>query len=123
MKDIKDMNYKEFSTTYKKTLYRYPGMECVLNENYEYEFTNTQYEKKDGSNKWVKIEETHEIINGQQYMNIIDGIDFFRNLGGREIVAKGYTSVGYIPVELKSINPDVTVKVVRTFKPVNKVNA
>lgn len=120
MKDIKDMNYKEFSTEYKKTLRRYPSMECTFNTNTEYEFTQVRYEKKAGSNKWVEVERTNEVITGQHYMNIIDAIDFFRNLGGRETVSMGYTSVGYIPVELKSINPDVTVKVVRTFKPVDK---
>ena len=120
MKDIKDMTYREFSTEYKKTLHRYPGMVCTFNPDIEYEFTQVQYEKKDGSNKWIEVEMTNEVITGQHYMNIIDAIDFFRNLGGRETVSMGHTSVGYIPIELKSINPDVTVKVVRTFKPTNK---
>lgn len=120
MKDIKDMNYKEFSTAYKKTLHRYPGMECTFNADTKYELTQVQYEKIDGSNKWIEVDRKSKIITGQHYMNIIDAIDFFRNLGGRETVSMGYTYVGYIPVELKSINPDITVKVVRTFNPVEK---
>lgn len=120
MKDIKDMNHKEFSTTYKKTLRRYPDMECTFNTDIKYEFTQVQYEKIDGSNRWIEVDRKNKVITGQHYMNIIDAIDFFRNLGGRETVSMGYTSVGYIPVKLKSINPDITVKIVRTFNPVDK---
>ena len=72
-----------------------------------------RYNKK--GNKWVLIEATEKDINKEYYLNIINSVKFFRNLGGIERLTKGYTYVGYVPVELNSISPDKMEKVVRSF--------
>ena len=41
-----------------------------------------------------------------------------RSLGGFERVIKGYNCEGYVPVELISISPDRSTKIVRHFTPV-----
>jgi hypothetical protein len=113
-----DMPYIEFTKKFYRTLKRYPGMECAYNPHYAYEVTTTKYYKV--GNKWhEKTEEkTVETVPGNYYINMIDAIPFFRNLGGSERVQMGYTLAGYIPVQLNSISPDGTEKIVRKFKPV-----
>lgn len=113
-----DMPYIEFCKKFHRTLKRYPGMECTYNPHYAYEVTTTKYYKI--GNKWhEKAEEkTVETVPGNYYMNMIDAIPFFRNLGGSERVQMGYTLAGYIPTQLSSISPDGKEKVLRKFKPV-----
>jgi hypothetical protein len=113
-----DMPYIEFVKKFHRTLKRYPGMECAYNPHYAYEVTTTKYYNV--GNKWhEKTEEkTVETVPGNYYMNMIDAIPFFRNLGGSERVQMGYTLAGYIPTQLSSISPDGTEKIVRRFKPV-----
>ena len=113
-----DMPYIEFCKKFHRTLKRYPGMECAYNPHYAYEVTTTKYYKV-GSKWHEKAEEkTVETVPGNYYMNMIDAIPFFRNLGGSERVQMGYTLAGYIPTQLSSISPDGKEKVLRKFKPV-----
>ena len=118
MKNIGEMNYTEFVKAYHRTLKKYPGMECCYNPHYSYEVRTTKYYKI--GTKWHESNEaqTVEIVPGQYYMNMIDAMPFFRNLGGREHVQMGYTLAGFIPVQLDSISPDGTEKIVRKFRPV-----
>lgn len=113
-----DLPYTEFRKKFHHTLKRYPGIECTYNPHYAYEVTTTKYYKIGG--KWhEKTEEkTVETVPGNYYMNMIDAIPFFRNLGGSERVQMGYTLAGYIPTQLSSISPDGKEKVIRKFKPV-----
>ena len=116
--EYSDMPYIEFCKKFHRTLKRYPGMECTYNPHYAYEVTTTKYYKI-GSKWHEKTEEkTVETVPGNYYMNIIDAIPFFRNLGGSERVQMGYTLAGYIPTYLSSISPDGKEKVLRKFKPV-----
>lgn len=113
-----DMPYIEFRKKFHRTLKRYPGMECTYNPYYAYEVTTTKYYKV-GSKWHEKTEErTVETVPGNYYMNMIDAIPFFRNLGGSERVQMGYTLAGYIPTQLSSISPDGKEKILRKFKPV-----
>lgn len=113
-----DIPYIEFRKKFRRTLKRYPGMECTYNPHYAYEVTTTKYYKV--GNKWhEKTEEkTVETVPGNYYMNLIDAIPFFRNLGGSERVQMGYTLAGYIPTQLSSISPYGKEKIVRKFKPI-----
>lgn len=113
-----DMPYIEFCKKFHRTLKRYPGMECTYNPHYAYEVTTTKYYKI--GSKWHEKtdEKTVETVPGNYYMNMIDAIPFFRNLGGSERVQMGYTLAGYIPTQLSSISPDGKEKVLRKFKPV-----
>lgn len=113
-----DMPYIEFRKKFHRTLKRYPGMECTYNPHYAYEVITTKYYKI-GSKWHEKTEEkTVETVPGNYYMNMIDAIPFFRNLGGSERVQMGYTLAGYIPTQLSSISPDGKEKILRKFKPV-----
>lgn len=113
-----DMPYIEFRKKFHRTLKRYPGMECTYNPHYAYEVTTTKYYKV--GSKWHEKTEkkTVETVPGNYYMNMIDAIPFFRNLGGSERVQMGYTLAGYIPTQLSTISPDGKEKIVRKFKPV-----
>lgn len=113
-----DMPYIEFRKKFHSTLKRYPGMECAYNPHYAYRVETTKYYKV-GSKWHEKTEEkTVETVPGNYYMNMIDAIPFFCNLGGSERVQMGYTLAGYIPTQLSSISPDGKEKIVRKFKPV-----
>ena len=117
--EYSNMPYIEFRKKFHRTLKRYPGMECAYNSHYAYEVTTTKYYKI-GSKWHEKTEErTVETVPGNYYMNMIDAIPFFRNLGGSERVQMGYTLAGYIPTQLSSISPDGKEKVLRKFKPVH----
>ena len=113
-----DMPYIEFRKKFHRTLKTYPGMECTYNPHYTYEVTTTKYYKV--GSKWHEKtdEKTVETVPGHYYMNMIDAIPFFRNLGGSERVQMGYTLAGYIPTQLSSISPDGKEKILRKFKPV-----
>ena len=65
---------------------------------------------------WKLAEVTEENINKEYYLNIVNSVKFFRNLGGYERASKPYTNAGYIVTRLTSISPDKTTKIVRTVK-------
>lgn len=50
-----------------------------------------------------------------QYKNCVNAKQFFKNLGGKESHAKGYTSYGYVVTEIKSTSPDLQNQTVRKF--------
>ena len=65
---------------------------------------------------WKLSESKEENINKEYYLNIVNSVKFFRNLGGYERASKSYTTAGYIVTSLISISPDKTTKIVRTIK-------
>ena len=65
---------------------------------------------------WRLAEVTEENISKGNYLNFINSCKFFRNLGGYERLTKGYTYVGYVPIELNSISPDKQEKIIRSFE-------
>ena len=65
---------------------------------------------------WKLAEVTEENINKEYYLNIVNSVKFFRNLGGFERLTSGYTYAGYIPIELNSISPDKQEKIIRSFE-------
>lgn len=54
-------------------------------------------------------------ITAQNYYNYCDSIPFFKCLGGSETCDFGYTYCGFVPVEIRSIAPDRSKKIVRRF--------
>ena len=68
------------------------------------------------SKQWKLSEVVEENISKEYYLNIVNSVKFFRNLGGIERLIKGYTYVGYVPVELNSISPDKQEKIIRSFE-------
>ena len=55
------------------------------------------------------------VLQAENYANIFNSIEFFKNLGGYEKVTKTYTINGYIPTMLTSISPDKQTKIIRKF--------
>ena len=75
-------------------------------------------EGKTWSKTPVEVERVE--VTEEYYENIFDpkSVKFMRSLGGFERVIKGYNCEGYVPVELISISPDRSSKIVRRFTPV-----
>lgn len=109
------MTYIEFNETYSWISKKYPYTSsfCSKMDECVGTVTITQYEKR--GSRWVKTNENTEEITGRYYCNCVDGVPFFRNIGGYERVSMGYTYMGYIPVEIISISPNKTKRIVRKF--------
>lgn len=71
--------------------------------------------KKTGKN-WIIVGDETSQIDLKTVNNYETSLGFFRRLGGYERLECGYTCIGYLPVQLTSINPDKTIKIVRNFK-------
>ena len=80
------------------------------------ELTRIEYVLKEGT-ETVYIETEREVyqIPEHHYNNIVDGMRFFRRLGGTETATRSYTSRGFKVVKLVSKSPDRQTKIVRTF--------
>ena len=65
---------------------------------------------------WRLSESKEENVTKEYYLNIINSVKFFRNLGAFERLQSGYPYAGYIPVHLTSIRPDKQEKIIRSFE-------
>lgn len=61
------------------------------------------------------IEEINKVIEFKEYYNIIAGTNFFKSVGGKESITKGYTVAGYLPIRLLSTSPNGKTKIERIF--------
>lgn len=109
------MNYQEFKKTYKWTLKNYPGADSMCNYSELIRLETVKYERPRRGSRWIETERRIELVNNEFYMNSVDAVPFFRNLGGFERVELNYTRAGYLPTFINSINPDSTKKVTRRF--------
>lgn len=107
-----DKSYKELKETYSWSFKNYPDVSSVIGyKNIGFEQTNYT---KQGS-KWVEGEKESNNVDWEFYLNTIDAVPFFKNMGGKEKLDVKYTKVGKVPFQVTSINPDGTEKIVRTF--------
>ena len=109
-----NLTYKEYKNKYSYATKKYPDT-CSLpfnTENFIGSMTKTKQIKK--KNKWVDTEQYTKSITTEIYMNIIDAIPFFRNMGS-ETVYEGYTIMGYIPYKIISTSPDKKERYVYDF--------
>ena len=86
--------------------------------NTRIELTEVRMEKNPNTKTTFDVvDESNRVITEQNYKNIVsdDTIKFFRRLGGRESVTRGYTRVGYLVVRLVSTSPDRQSKTIREF--------
>ena len=105
-------SFKELKETYSWSFKNYPDVSSVIGyHNIGYE--QTTYTKK--GSKWVEGEKESNNVDWEFYLNTIDAVPFFKNMGGKEKVDVKYTKVGKVPFQVTSINPDGTEKIVRTF--------
>lgn len=106
------MNYKEFKETYKRTLKKYPGTSFTFGvENIGLKIVR---QIKNGS-RWNTTEQKEKTVDYEFYMNTVDAIPFFKNLGGSERVSQSYTKIAYLPVEITSTSPDRSKRTIYTF--------
>lgn len=112
-KGVLIMSYQEFRKTYARVLKRF-SYEITNIFNKENLSMKTERFVKSGS-RWVLVESTEKAVPFEFYFNVLDSIDFMRNLGGYEKTEKAYTTQGYIPVRQISISPDRTKKTVFSF--------
>ena len=112
------MKYTEFKNTYKWTVKEYPDTTQLFEDDLSKAVGScvTIRLEKSGC-KWVEIEKEVKQMTIENYFNIVDAVPFFRRLsGGRgEKVVKAYTKYGLIPVEISSLSPNRTEKVIRKF--------
>lgn len=80
------------------------------------EISLNQIEYAKNGNRWSIVSDESSQIDLKTVTNYENSLGFFRRLGGYERLERGYTCAGYKPVQLTSINPDKTIKIVRTFK-------
>jgi hypothetical protein len=87
-------------------------------ENYTITLTTIRYKKTESGKSWRSkpTSEETEIIKFENYFNYLSSVQFFKNMGGYERVEKGYTIAGHIPVQITSISPDKTEKIIYKFK-------
>lgn len=81
--------------------------------------TETRYIKNPNTKTTYIVEsvETSEVTERQHNLTTNDDtVKWFRRLGGKETVQKGYTCAGYVVVKLTSTSPDKETKVVREYK-------
>ncbi len=83
-----------------------------------------EYTRTTSGKSWKAKPDKNEIrqITAQHYFNYCDSIPFFKRLGGSETCEFGYTYAGYIPVEIRSIAPDHSKKIVRQFYIVESID-
>ena len=83
-------------------------------KGYKIKDVKEEYIKK--GSKWVLKNSIEKNITNDNYNNVFNSIQFFKNLGGSEKVYKNYTYAGYIPTKLVSISPDKQTKIIRNYE-------
>lgn len=104
------MTYADFRNTWVAK--RYPETVNVLT-NGNIRCVTINYEKR--GSRWYESSREEKAVDGTYYINTVDAVPFFRNLGGKETVRMSYTTAGYIPVFISSISPNATMKTTREF--------
>jgi len=112
------MTYQELINRpdYKFIKRNYPGAVSAFtsSDNANILMIQENYIKR--GNNWILENWQHEYITYEFYINTIGAIPFFRNWGGYERVSTGYTSRGYMPIQINSISPDRMTKTIRKFE-------
>ena len=92
----------------------------LLDNTFIYTLVTEKFERTDSGKSWRSkpFEIERKKITQENYHNYTsdDTQRFFRRLGGSETAERCYTKRGYIVTRLTSINPDRTLKIVRTFE-------
>lgn len=105
-------SYDELKKTYSWSFKNYPDVSSVI-DYHNIGFEQTNYTKQ--GSKWVEAKKESDNVDWEFYLNTIDAVPTFKNMGGKEKLDVKYTAVGKVPFQVTSINPDGTEKIVRTF--------
>ena len=110
------MNYQEWKKTYTYAVKHWPDVSSMFGneERINIVIHNTKQEKR--GSRWITTEEYPENARLENYMNIIESVPFFRNIGGKERVSVNYTRWGKMPTDIISTSPDGSLRHIREFK-------
>lgn len=115
-------SYSEFKSTYSWAVKKYPEVtnlfdDGVLEDGFSkrYRITLTKENYTKNGSRWTKENSNTGDCSVIEYMNALDAVPFFKNLGGSERVSTAYTFAGVLPVEITSISPDKEQKTVRKY--------
>ena len=109
---------EDMFSTYRKLFKKYPALSRMVSTGGEsyYTITETKTEfELDDNGKFVQISTITKDIPIEYYLNVIDGVQFFRGLGGKETVTTGYVYGMTVPVRITSVSPDMSKKVIRSY--------
>ena len=107
------MSYAEFKKNYPYSNKHY-FVDYIFSFSGMIKEERTYYTRNTDKGRWKETEKETETINTEYYMNCIEATPFFKRLG-TEKVYKGYSIAGYIPLEIVSISPTKTEKIIRKF--------
>lgn len=113
MKLNEKMSYSEFKKNYPYSNKHY-NIDPIFSFSGIITEEKTHYTRNTDKGRWKETEKETETISAEYYMNIIEATPFFKRCGS-EKVYKGYSLIGYIPLEIVSISPCKTEKIVRKF--------
>lgn len=85
----------------------------TFNNYYTIELKVINKELKEGRKTVYNV--IDNVIDYEEYYNIIASTNFFKSLGGKESITKGYTVAGYLPTRLISTSPNSATKIERIF--------
>lgn len=113
MKLNEKMSYSEFKKNYPYSNKHY-FVDNIFSFSGMIKEERTHYTRNTDKGRWKETEKETETISTEYYMNCIEATPFFKRCG-TEKVYKGYSIAGYIPLEIVSISPCKTEKIVRKF--------
>lgn len=99
------MDYTEFKKKYHYATKKYPDTMSLPFNSDKFIGSMTKTKQIKVKSKWIDIEEETKSITTLFYMNTLEAIPFFHNLGGSETVYTTYTPMGYIPYKIISTSP------------------
>ena len=107
------MLYSEFRKKYAFVVKSWPEVSNLYGSDVPLKVTRTSYERH--GSRWHVTESEKFDSDFWFFVNVLDGVPFFRNIGGFERVEKSYSKYGYLPYKVNSISPDRTQKIVWQF--------
>ena len=107
------MSQEEFEKTYFGVIRKWPATKYLFNEFLpnNIQIIKSEY-VKDDKGQWHLMKHVSKMRNACHYMNILDGIPFFENMGGTENIMCTYTRKGYLPTIIQSVSPDQNEKLI-----------
>lgn len=101
--------------SYNWTFKRYPDTANVATCGDLFRLETVTYKRPERGTRWIETGRNLDLVNADNYFNVVSAVPFFRNLGGREVVSAQHTVYGYIPFKIVSTDPSGTLKTVRRF--------
>ena len=112
---MKQINYTDWKQAYKYSVKTWPDVTAMYGNDARIIVTERETRQTRTGSRWTTESEEERRRPLTEYMNIIDAVPFFRNIGGTETVTTNYTRWGKIPTKIISTSPDKETRVIREF--------